>query len=173
LKSDSQTGIPNRIPYAINGVPNPDITFNTVNNGNLKVVVTYNPALDAGNYSFFFIGQNQNNKKDTVYYNANVSGEFSIKYLYNFPNPMRDNTNFTFMLYAPGAPQTCRIKIYTVAGRLIKDISASAKVGFNQIYWDGRDNDGQNIANGIYLYKVILEDAGKTETQIQKLAILK
>ncbi len=173
LKSDSQTGIAVRVPYSINGVPNPDIVFNAVNNGNLKVAVTYNPQLASGNYGFFFIGQNQNNKKDTVYYNANVSGDFSIRDLYNFPNPMRDNTNFTFMLYAPGAPQTCRIKIYTVAGRLIKDISSSAKVGFNQIYWDGRDNDGQSIANGIYLYKVILEDAGKTETQIQKLAILK
>jgi hypothetical protein len=29
------------------------------------------------------------------------------------------------------------------------------------------------MANGIYLYKVILEDASRIETSIQKLAILK
>jgi hypothetical protein len=173
LKPDSPSGQPVRIPYTVNGALNPDITFNPLNNGNLKVAVTYKPTLDAGNYNFYFVGENQNNKKDTVIYNANVTNQLSIMYLYNFPNPMKDNTNFTFMLFAPEVPQSCKIKIYTVAGRLVKEINSPARVGFNSIYWDGRDNDGDNMANGIYLYKVILEDAGKTETSVQKLAILK
>ena len=172
-KTDVPKGQPVRVYYTINGMPNPDITFNPVNNGNLKVAVTYKPELDAGNYNFYFIGENQNGKRAGDTLNANVSNAFSIKYLYNFPNPMKDITNFTFMLFAPVTPQSCRIKIYTVAGRLIKEIIAPAKVGFNQIYWDGHDADGETIANGIYLYKIIIDDAGKTETSIQKLAVLK
>jgi flagellar hook assembly protein FlgD len=86
---------------------------------------------------------------------------------------MQGETYFTFDLFAPEAPQSCVIKIFTVAGRHIKDVKAAARVGFNQIYWDGKDNDGETIANGIYLYKLILEGNGKTETSIQKLAILK
>jgi hypothetical protein len=173
FKTDNPNIQPVRIPYSINGTLNPDISFNPVNNGNLKVAVTYRPTLDAGNYNFYFIGENQNGKKAGDTLNANVSNTFAVKNLYNFPNPMKDNTNFTFMLFAPGTPQSCRIKIYTIAGRLIKEITAPAKVGFNQIYWDGHDADGEAIANGIYLYKIIVEDAGKTETSVQKLAVLK
>ena len=172
-RTDINNQQPVRVPYTLNGVPNPDITFNPVNNGNLKVVVTYKPSLDQGNYVFDFLGTNKNGKRagDTV--NVVVTNAFSVKNLYNYPNPMKDYTEFTFMLYASGSPESCRIKIYTVAGRLIKEITAPAKVGFNQIHWDGHDADGDAIANGIYLYKIILEDAGKTETSIQKLAVLK
>jgi flagellar hook assembly protein FlgD len=102
-----------------------------------------------------------------------VSNAFQIRNVYNFPNPFSSFTNFTFILLASDNVQSCKIKIYTVAGRLVKEISTYAKVGFNQIYWDGRDNDGDVMANGVYLYKIILDDGSKTTTQIQKIAILK
>ena len=86
---------------------------------------------------------------------------------------MRNDTYFTFEFYSDKNPPDCRIKIYTVAGRLVKELTAPVRVGFNQIYWDGRDNDGDVMANGIYLYKVILQDPSHTETSIQKLAILR
>ncbi len=90
-----------------------------------------------------------------------------------YPNPMKNETYFTFDFFSDKNPPGCKIKIYTVAGRLVKEIETAAKVGFNQIYWDGRDSDGETMANGIYLYKLILEDAARTETSIQKLAILR
>ncbi len=86
---------------------------------------------------------------------------------------MRNDTYFTFELAGEKPPVSCRIRIYTVAGRLIKELKELARIGFNNIYWDGRDNDGEHIANGIYLYKLILSDNNKTETSVQKLAILK
>jgi flagellar hook assembly protein FlgD len=69
-----------------------------------------------------------------------------------------------------------KIKIYTIAGRLIKEINIPAvdlSYDFNKIYWDGRDEDGDIIANGVYLYKVILTAGDKTEDVIQKLAIVR
>ena len=69
-----------------------------------------------------------------------------------------------------------KIKIYTIAGRLIKEIKIPAvdlSYDFNKIYWDGRDEDGDIIANGVYLYKVILTAGDKTEDVIQKLAIVR
>jgi flagellar hook assembly protein FlgD len=48
------------------------------------------------------------------------------------------------------------VKIYTVAGRLIQSIQRSAITeSFVRIPWDGRDRDGDELANGVYLYKVI------------------
>ena len=83
-------------------------------------------------------------------------------------------TYFTFKLTQ--IPDELKIKIYTIAGRLIKEISIPAsdlRFDFNKIYWDGRDEDGDNLANGVYLYKVILTAGDKTEDMIQKLAIVR
>lgn len=162
-----------RIYYNFGGQPNPEITFTANNDGNLKTTVVYKPVLSEGNHLLQYIGGDREGNRDTVRNDVAVSYAFQVRDLYNFPNPMMGETYFTFNLFAADAPQSCKIKIYTVAGRLIKDISAPARVGFNQIYWDGHDNDGETMANGIYLYKLILEDAGKTESSIQKLAILR
>jgi len=162
-----------RIYFNNNGQLNPEITFSAVNEGSHKTTVTYNPVLSAGSHILQYIGSDKDANRDTLTNNVYVSYDFTIRELYNYPNPMQGQTHFTFVLFAADAPESCRIKIYTVAGRLIKDISSPARVGFNQIYWDGRDNDGETMANGIYLYKLILEGSGKTETAIQKLAILR
>ncbi len=69
--------------------------------------------------------------------------------------------------------QNCKLKIYTVAGRLIKEIESAVNLGYNQIQWDGRDNDGDYISNGTYLYKLIIESDKKIETPVKKLVMLK
>ncbi len=162
-----------RIYYNLAGQLNPEITFTAVNEGTLKTSVLYKPELSAGSHLFEYWGKDKDGNKDSTSGNAYVSYDFTVRNLFNYPNPMQGNTYFTFDLFAPDAPQSCVIKIYTVAGRLIKEVKAPARVGFNQIYWDGNDADGETIANGIYLYKLILEGNGKTETSIQKLAVLK
>ena len=51
------------------------------------------------------------------------------------------------------------IKIYTVAGRLIRTLGpvfADPIPTQNRIPWDGRDDDGDALANGVYLYKLIV-----------------
>jgi len=162
-----------RIYYTIGGQLNPEITFTPVNDGSLKTSVLYKPELSAGSHLFEYWGKDKDGNKDSTHGNAYVSYDFAVRNLFNYPNPMQGNTYFTFDLFAPDSPGSCVIKIYTVAGRLIKEVKSPAHVGFNQIYWDGMDNDGETIANGIYLYKLILEGNGKTETSIQKLAVLK
>ena len=162
-----------RINYYSAGQQNPEITFTAVNDGNLKTSVLYKPELTAGTHLLQYYGTDKDGNRDTLIDNAYVSYDFAVRNLFNYPNPMQGDTYFTFDLFASEAPQSCLIKIFTVAGRHVRDVRGSARVGFNQIYWDGKDGDGETMANGIYLYKLILEGSGKTETSIQKLAILK
>ncbi len=109
---------------------------------------------------------------DTLKYSVLVSDEFFVKDLYNYPNPMTGNTSFMFTL-AGNTVIECKIKIYTAAGRLIKTIYAPAKIGYNQVFWDGRDDDGDALANGVYFYKLIVEGDGKKETPVQRIAVLR
>ncbi len=89
----------------------------------------------------------------------------------NYPNPFADETTFTFQYQSPNGIGEASIKIYTVYGRLIREIRDTARAGFNKITWDGRDEDGDLVANGVYLYKVVVDDGEKTLEKIEKLAI--
>jgi len=65
-----------------------------------------------------------------------------------------------------------KIKIYTLSGRLIKELKTLAKIGDNLIYWDRKDSFSKEIAKGIYLIKVsysFLE--GKEESFIKKIVV--
>ena len=93
--------------------------------------------------------------------------------VYNYPNPFSRTTHFTFILVGNDKPDDLNIKIYTIAGRLIRDIKlgpANLITNFNKIFWDGKDEDGDEVGNGVYLYKVIAKFPDKTKTITQKLA---
>lgn len=162
------------IPYFIGSMKNPDLTINFMDNNYLQAVVNFTPKLEEKDHKFEFISIDASgNRADTTRYFLSVSSVFSVYEVFNYPNPMRDFTKFTFKISGSERPEKCKIKIYTVAGRLIKSIESFPVIGFNSIEWDGRDEEGDNIANGVYLYKIIIEQAGKTETQLQKLVVLK
>ena len=100
-------------------------------------------------------------------------GELSLENVLNFPNPFQNSTTFTFKL---NAAASINIGVYTSSGRLIKKIEdISGEPGFNAIPWDGRDADGDMLANGIYLYKISAKPAPeavqKTIEKIGKMAI--
>lgn len=69
-----------------------------------------------------------------------------------------------------------KIRIYTVAGRLIKQIEQNyVNDKFVKIYWDGRDQDGDVIANGTYFYKITVNtlDGAFTKSVLGKMAIIR
>ena len=92
-----------------------------------------------------------------------VSGDIlEIKNVFNFPNPFSSATTFTFVI---NKQADVKIKIYTLRGTLIETLTnINAEAGLNQLYWDGKDNDGDEIANGVYLYKIIAKSEGLEKT---------
>ncbi len=76
----------------------------------------------------------------------------------NYPNPFRDTTTFTFF---SNLDAEVKIKIYTVAGQLIRTLEYPfARNGFNMVDWNGRDEQGDTPANGVYLYKLVAKAQG-------------
>ncbi|HAP34605.1 MAG TPA: hypothetical protein DCQ28_01180, partial [Bacteroidetes bacterium] len=135
-----------------------------------KVDVRWTPELAAGE-NIIQISANDiaGNNSDTILIYVNVANEFRILDIFNLPNPFNSFTHFTFNLAGPTTPDEVVVKIYTVAGRLIQEISTMGNIGFNKIPWDGRDKDGDQIGNGVYLYKVIVKQGGKQVEGLSKL----
>lgn len=135
-------------------------------------IVRFSPKLQEGMNTLNLVS-GKGESYDTLKFVLNVTSEVSFRDIFNFPNPMKDNTTFTFNITGADSPGECRIKIYSVAGRVIKEIIVPGNVGMNNVYWDGRDADGDYIANGVYFYRLILKNDADKHSDIQKLVVLR
>ncbi len=98
--------------------------------------------------------------------------EFRISEVYNYPNPLKRKTTFTYQLTLDA--DEVQITIYTASGRriqVLKDVSA--KEGYNEVAWNAQDAEGTPLANGVYFYKVrAVLDNKKTES-VHRLAVIR
>lgn len=96
----------------------------------------------------------------------------TISHILPYPNPFVDQTRFVYTMTGD-PPSRFRIQIMTTSGRIVKDISQAEfgdlQVGTHQsdYIWDGRDNYGDQLANGVYLYRVLAEDASGEAIEIR------
>ena len=85
----------------------------------------------------------------------------------NYPNPFNPETSISFTL--PNDSQIT-LKIFDILGREIRTLSKGLyKVGSHSIIWDGRDDLGNFVSNGIYLYQI---QAGSFQ-QVRKMMLLR
>jgi hypothetical protein len=155
---------------------NPVINY-SFSNTNPKMIIDYKPIYEEGEYILKVTAKNPYNSQvesSTIQKKFLVSNKIQLLYVYNYPNPFSDKTYFTFKLTQ--IPDQLKIRIYTLAGRLVKEIiknDSELSYDFNRIEWDGKDEDGSNVANGVYIYKVIMKKGSETIIATQKLAIVR
>ncbi len=138
-----------------------DYQFNNLQSGDYQILVK---AWDVFN----------NMSMENSYFSVVDGNDLAIRNVYNYPNPFKGKTQFTFQQNLT-KPIDVKIKIYTIAGRLIKEIEQyNLNEKFVVIDWDGRDEDGDNLASGTYLYKLIVKssDGEFQKSVLGKLAVI-
>ncbi len=109
------------------------------------------------------------------------SSEGALERILNYPNPFTTRTEFQFV-HNQGIGQLLdvQVRIFTVSGRLVKTIDTQAISEGNRvsgIEWDGKDDFGEDLARGVYLYRISIRpnssDAQVTDSDFEKLVILK
>jgi hypothetical protein len=91
-----------------------------------------------------------------------------ISNMLNYPNPFTTSTAFVFTITGAEVPQNIRIQIMTITGKIVREITKDElgplHIGRNitEFKWDGTDQYGQKLANGIYLYRVITNLNGRS-----------
>ena len=82
----------------------------------------------------------------------------------NFPNPFNSSTNIKYELFKSGR---VKIAIINSKGKEVRSIiNTYHHVGEYLIQWDGRNDQGINMASGIYFYKIISDRRIKTQKMI-------
>ncbi len=89
----------------------------------------------------------------------------ALSHLLNYPNPFSTQTCFYYTLTGAEPPARFRLQIMTVSGRVVREVTESEfgplRPGTHRsdFCWDGRDQYGDLLANGVYLYRVLAKKA--------------
>ncbi len=99
-----------------------------------------------------------------------------LEHVLNYPNPFTTKTQFWFEHNKPGQPLLVQIQIMTITGRVVKTIQQIITSEGNrsaEIEWDGKDEYGDKLGRGVYIYKLRITTEGKKKKEvIEKLVIL-
>ncbi|KAA9327200.1 hypothetical protein F0P96_18365 [Hymenobacter busanensis] len=100
-----------------------------------------------------------------------VVKESTISNFYPYPNPITSKARFVFTLTGSELPRNLKIQIMTLTGKVVREIMQSElgplRIGNNitEFAWNGTDEYGDRLANGTYLYRVLLDDPDGTFKQ--------
>ena len=108
------------------------------------------PELEPGTHEIRLKAWDGFNNSAKVELEVEVSeeGDSPLSDMLFFPNPMRDQGHFTYILSVPA--QTVHISVFTLAGKLVEQLEVAGEPGYNQIAWNPREP----LANGSYLYRI-------------------
>ncbi|HLP55541.1 MAG TPA: C25 family cysteine peptidase [Fluviicola sp.] len=156
-------GIQRRVPF-MDGSGNIVMQWIPADVQNKKFKIIYPAMFDMdGTYSLIVQGTDRSgNISGDIEYRISfeIVHESSITYLMNYPNPFSTSTRFVFTLTGTEEPEEMIIQIMTVTGRVVREITEDEigpiSIGRNitEYAWDGTDEFGDPLANGVYLYRV-------------------
>ncbi len=118
-----------------------------------------------------------NSSEQLIDFSVVTSEELALDHVLNYPNPFTTRTEFMFEHNAACNTLDVQIQVFTVAGNLVKTINErinSSGYRVNGIEWNGRDDFGDELARGVYVYKVeVTTPEGLNTEEFQKLVLLK
>jgi hypothetical protein len=133
----------------------------------LELRMGQNTPLDNGIYTLEVQGRDATGKAaaaEPYRITFEVINESTISNIYPYPNPVTSKTRFVFTLTGTEPPRNMKIQVLTLTGRVVREIMMAElgplRIGNNisEYAWDGTDQFGDRLANGTYLYRVMLDD---------------
>lgn len=85
----------------------------------------------------------------------------------NYPNPLNQETLIKYTI-----PEDCHVKltIYNILGQKVKTlVDQYQAAGYKMLHWNGRDDEGNEVASGVYLYKIKAD----RYINVKKMAVVK
>ncbi len=165
-KEDEQTY--KRIAFSDSKV----IVQNTGTSNSNKIDFLYSPnTLADGRYNLKLRGKDVSGNYNTASdyrVDFEVINEQTITNFLPYPNPFTTSMKFVFQVTGK-VPDKIKVQIMTVTGKIVREVFKNElgpiNIGNNisNFTWDGTDQFGDRLANGVYFYNVILENNDKSE----------
>jgi hypothetical protein len=137
----------------------------SLNKGKNEAIIEYRPDFaEDGVYELFLNGKDKTGNvsgANDYRISFEVVNKPSITNILNYPNPFSTATAFLFTVTGSQIPSQLKIQILTVTGKVVREITKAElgplHIGRNitEYKWDGKDQYGQMLGNGVYLYRVV------------------
>ena len=149
---------------------NPEMKFIPASLPVNKARIVWNPQFSVdGQYDLIVKANDRSgNASGSIQYKISfrVVNRSSISNVFNYPNPFSTKTHFVFTLTGSKVPDHFKIQIMNISGQIVREIGLEElgpiRIGKNisDYTWDGKDEYGDQLANGVYLYRIITEIEG-------------
>ncbi len=117
-----------------------------------------------------------NTSQSATEFNVEPQSSLQLQHVLNYPDPFTTHTQFFFEINEVCDVMDVQIQIFSVSGKLVRNILTSVKTDSfrsQPIDWDGRDDYGDRIGKGVYIYHLkVRTSTGTTADTYQKLVIL-
>jgi len=137
-----------------------------------RLIVRPDTIIETDN-SLFVYYYDASLNRDTLRFLLKISRNGKISNHRIAPNPMYDAAQFIINLEMPRSEGTLLIDIYNSTGMKINSIKQNAKLGENRLLWNGRSADGNSLPQGIYFYRIRIEDTIFFDPTVGNLIIIK
>jgi len=129
----------------------------------LRFIPDFNSGADTLEISAYDLSGNRLEKK----FPYRLGNALAVHNLGSYPNPFADTAIFAYTLtdYCDKVTLT----VYSRSGRRVRRLTDNGSVGYREVVWDGRTDQGQRIANGLYYLQVTAKTGDKSSTSIFKL----
>jgi len=137
--------------------------------------ITYNAAFPVdGRYALRVQARdrsNNNSGSSDYQIQFEINNKPTVTNVLNYPNPFTTSTRFVFTLTGSEVPEVFTIQIMTITGKVVREITrgelGNIHIGRNitDYAWDGRDNYGDRLGIGVYLYRVNIKLNGSKMQQ--------
>jgi hypothetical protein len=118
---------------------------------------------------------NNSSTVTTTFEVRNTEG-ITLSHVLNYPNPFTTSTSFYFEHNQCCTDFDVMVQVFTVSGKLVRTINQQMYAeGFRSqpIEWDGRDDYGDKIGRGVYIYRMYVRSSDGTSAEhYEKLVIL-
>ncbi len=147
-----------------------------------NVQLVFTPELAAGKHQLYLKTADVNGNIAQKTLNFTVAEGFDLIVYGNYPNPFKDQTIISYYIESNGEIDHLSVKIYTTSGRLIRskmlDLDPTIlddnllEPNYHELVWDGTDDDGNQVANGVYFAIIKASYKGKSIKKVLKMAKL-
>ncbi len=84
----------------------------------------------------------------------------------NYPNPFNPTTNIRYFVGAEGPAQVA-LRVYNIAGQLVRTlVDEERSPGEHQVMWDGKNEQGEDVASGVYFYRLNVADYSENRRMV-------
>jgi hypothetical protein len=120
---------------------------------------------------------NNNLSQSSIEFYVQPDQTVALNHVLNYPNPFTTHTEFFFEHNQVCTELDVQIQVMTVSGKLVRSINQMVKTeGFRSqgIPWDGRDDFGDQLAKGVYIYTIkVRTPDGTIADKTEKLVLLR